>query len=126
MSFHDELNSLYRKATTATEHERAVVLEATRAILIDLARKGVDKVSEEDLKHGVMYHDETGKVRTSAFEDAFSHAISALKDEGLRFVAHTESDNFYFWEVGKNTIGGEIALVLSGIIILMLLTLYFT
>ena len=100
MSFHDELNSLYRKATTATEHELEVVLAATRAILIDLAYKGVDKVSEEALKHNVMYHDETVEVRSSAFEHAFFHAISDLKDEGLQFGVRTASDNavFYFWD----------------------------
>jgi hypothetical protein len=99
MSFCDELNSLYRKATTATEHERDVVLAATRAILIDLAAKGVDKVSEEALKEMVMYHDETGEVRSSAFSNAFFHAISDLKDEGLKFGVRMAPDNktFYFW-----------------------------
>jgi|GEM_PF-6219029 len=100
MTFHDELNSLYRQATTATEHEREVVLEATRAVLIDRAKKGVDKVSEEALKLLVMRHDETGEVRSSAFENAFFHAISDLKDKGLKFGVRTASDNavFYFWD----------------------------
>ena len=39
MSFHDELNSLYQNATIATEDETEIVLAATRAILIDLAKK---------------------------------------------------------------------------------------
>lgn len=100
MNFHDELNSLYRKATTSTEREREVVLAATRAVLIDRAKKGVDKVSEEVLKHNVMCHDETGEVRSSAFENAFFHAISDLKDKGLKFGVRTASDNavFYFWD----------------------------
>ena len=99
MSFHDELNSLYRKATTATEHEKEDVLAATRAILIDLAAKGVDRISKEALKHNVRYHDETGEVRSSAFENAFFHAISDLKDEGLKFEVRTASHTkiFYFW-----------------------------
>lgn len=99
MTFHDELNSLYRNATTATEHEQEVVLAATRAILIDLAKGGLNKVSEENLKHCVMCHDETGEVRRSAFEYAFSHAISELKDEGLKFgVRMAENAVFYFWD----------------------------
>lgn len=100
MTFHDELNSLYRNATIATEHEKEVVLAATRAVLIDRAKKGVDKISEEVLKHNVMYHDETGKVRKSAFKNAFFHAISDLKDKGLKFGVRTASDNavFYFWD----------------------------
>jgi len=99
MTFHDELNSLYRQATTATEHEREVVLEATRAVLIDRAKKGVDKVSEEALKLLVMRHDETGEVRSSAFENAFFHAISDLKDKGLKFgVRMADNAVFYFWD----------------------------
>lgn len=99
MTFHDELNSLYRNATIATEHEQEVVLAATRAILIDLANKGVDKVSEEALKHNVMCHDETGEVRSSAFSNAFFHAMSDLKDKGLKFGVRMAPDNkiFYFW-----------------------------
>ena len=59
----------------------------------------MDKVSEVALKHDVMHHDPMNEIRSSAFENAFFHAISDLKDEGLKFGVRTASDNavFYFW-----------------------------